>query len=95
MRGVLSPDGGAGRVKTISCRFTGMVIPGSKMRVQMLGRITKGNHTDIFFEVLNSEGKRAVSNGIVSLIFMKKEGKLMSRQETKTAGSFPMDRSGG
>ena len=67
MRGVLCPDGGAGRVKTISCRFTGMVIPGSKIRVQMLGRITKGNHTDIFFEVLNSEGKRAVSNGIVSL----------------------------
>lgn len=59
--------GDPGCVKTISCRFTGMVIPGSKIRVQMLGRITKGNHTDIFFEVLNSEGKRAVSNGIVSL----------------------------
>ena len=59
--------GDPGRVKTISCRFTGMVIPGSKIRVRMLGRTTQQNHTDIFFEVLNSEGKSAVSNGVVSV----------------------------
>jgi acyl dehydratase len=55
------------RVKAISCRFTGMVIPGSTIQVQMLGRSTEKDQTDIFFEILNSEGKRAVSNGVVSV----------------------------
>jgi len=55
------------RVETISCRFTGMVLPGSEIRVQALGRCQRGEHTDIFFTVLNSEGKRAISNGFVSL----------------------------
>ena len=59
--------GDPGRVKTISCRFTGMVIPGSKIRVRMLDRITKENQVDIFFEVLNAEGKKAVSDGVVSV----------------------------
>lgn len=55
------------RVKAISCRFTGMVIPGSTIQVQMLGRITEKDQTDIFFEILDSAGKRAVSDGVVSV----------------------------
>jgi acyl dehydratase len=55
------------RVNAIAGRFTGMVIPGSSIHVQMRGRKTQRGQTDIFFEILNAEGKRAVSNGVVSV----------------------------
>ncbi len=61
-------DGDPGRVQAISCRFTGMVRPGSEIRVQATGRLQKGDHDDIFFTVLNSDGKNAVSDGVVSVV---------------------------
>ena len=60
-------SGDPGRVKTISCRFAGMVLPGSEIRVQAVGRSCRGEDVDIFFTVLNSEGKKAISDGVVSL----------------------------
>ncbi len=59
--------GDPGRVKSIACRFTGMVIPGSEIRVQLFGRQSDGDQTHLFFTVLNADGKRAVSNGVVTL----------------------------
>ena len=59
--------GDPGRVKSISCRFTGMVIPGSEIRVQLFGRLVDVDQTHLFFTVLNAEGKRAVSDGVVTL----------------------------
>jgi acyl dehydratase len=59
--------GDAGRVKSISCRFTGMVIPGSEIRVQFLGRRSDGDQEHLFFTVLNADGKKAVSDGVVTL----------------------------
>jgi len=59
--------GDPGRVKSIACRFTGMVIPGSEIRVQLFGRQSDGDHTHLFFTILNADGKRAVSNGVVTL----------------------------
>lgn len=59
--------GDPGRVKSIACRFTGMVIPGSEIRVQLFGRQSDGDQTHLFFTVLNADGKKAVSNGVVTL----------------------------
>jgi len=59
--------GDPGRVKSIACRFTGMVIPGSEIRVQLFGRQSDGDHTHLFFTILNTDGKRAVSDGVVTL----------------------------
>lgn len=55
------------RVKTISCRFSGMVIPGSNITLQVHKRVAEETGTDIFFEVLNSENKRAIRNGYIRL----------------------------
>jgi acyl dehydratase len=59
--------GDPGRVKAISCRFTGMVAPGSEIRVQASGCVEKEDHADITFAVFNSEGKKVVSDGLVSV----------------------------
>jgi acyl dehydratase len=59
--------GDPGRVKSIACRFTGMVIPGSEIRVQFFGRQPDGDQTHLFFTVLSADGKKAVSDGVVTL----------------------------
>jgi acyl dehydratase len=59
--------GDPGRVKSIACRFTGMVIPGSEIRVQLFGRQSDGDHKHLFFTILNDNGKKAVSDGVVTL----------------------------
>ncbi len=59
--------GDAGRVKSIACRFTGMVIPGSEIRVQFSGQRSDGDQNHLFFTVLNADGKKAVSDGVVTL----------------------------
>jgi hypothetical protein len=55
------------RVKVISCRFTGMVIPGSEIRIRLTGRATEGEKTRCFFEVVNAEGKQAIRDGAIVL----------------------------
>lgn len=47
----------------ISCRFTGMVRPGSDIRVRALDKSVDSEGKDLSFVVLNAEGKRAVSDG--------------------------------
>jgi acyl dehydratase len=55
------------RVKTIACRFTGMVIPGSEIRVQFMGRGADAAGDQLFFTVLNDKGQAAISDGMVTL----------------------------
>jgi hypothetical protein len=58
-------DGAPDRIKCISCRFTGIVIPGSIIHVQLLGRASSNNQLYLHFTVSNADGKKAVRNGIV------------------------------
>jgi len=55
------------RLRSVSCRFTGMVIPGTDIKIHLIGKQKDGYATQLFFNVLNSYGKRAISNGYVSL----------------------------
>lgn len=59
--------GDPGRIEAISCRFTGMVTPGGEIRVHAYGPFPRGDHADIHFAVFNSEGKKAISNGVVAV----------------------------
>jgi len=52
------------RLKALSCRFTGMVMPGADITVRLLN---DRNADGLFFEVLNCEGRRAISDGYVKL----------------------------
>jgi acyl dehydratase len=51
------------KLKCLACRFTGMVMPGSSIRVQVLGKDIDGHGTNVFFNVLNAEGGKALNNG--------------------------------
>ena len=53
-------------VQSVSCRFSGMVIPGGAITVRLLRKIP-GNGTDLFFDVLNTEGATAISHGYMKL----------------------------
>jgi acyl dehydratase len=50
-------------VSITSCLFRGMVLPDSFIRIQLLQRGTSENGKNLFFRVLNQEGREAVSNG--------------------------------
>jgi acyl dehydratase len=51
------------RLRELSCRFTGMVVPPEDIRVRCTGKNFRGGGTDLFFEVLNSSGARVLSHG--------------------------------
>lgn len=57
-------------LKSLFCCFTGMVLPGTEIRVQLVGKSEKDDETDLHFIVLNQEGKKAISGGWA---FLKKE----------------------
>lgn len=51
------------RLSELSCRFTGMVQPGSDIRVHALDKNVDSAGKNLSFVVVNAEGKRAVSGG--------------------------------
>ena len=60
-------------LQSVFCRFTGMVFPGTEIRVQLVGRSGKHDGTALHFTVLNQEGQKAVTGGCA---FLKKESPL-------------------
>jgi acyl dehydratase len=54
-------------VRSIACRFTEMVISGSEIRIQLAGREAGSGGNHLFFHVLNHEGKKAISEGVITL----------------------------
>ncbi|HPC86873.1 MAG TPA: MaoC/PaaZ C-terminal domain-containing protein [Smithellaceae bacterium] len=52
---------------TVFCGFSGMVMPGSSIRVCLTGRKETAEATDLFFTVLNAEGKKAIRDGYMRL----------------------------
>lgn len=58
--------GDPGRLKTLSCRFSGMVFPDSKMCVRLLAKDVK-EAGRLFFEIINVDGQKAISHGYAGL----------------------------
>ncbi len=54
-------------VNAISCRFRGMVLPESFIRVQLLQRSSNEEGKILHFRVLNQEGREAVSGGCMQI----------------------------
>jgi len=52
----------------IACRFTGMVLPGTDITVVCTGKKIQPEFIDLFFEVLNSEQKKAIRSGYVKIL---------------------------
>ncbi len=55
------------RVKELSCRFTGMVVPPSDIRILLFNRQKRDGGTDLFFEVHGNKG-RVLSNGYARIM---------------------------
>lgn len=56
------------RICEIACRFTGMVQPGTDIKVCCTGKKSHGDFTDVFFEVQNCDQKKAVRAGYVKIM---------------------------
>lgn len=55
------------RVTEIACNFTGMVMPGTDIRIACTDRVSHPTHTDLFFIVLNKRNQKAIRNGYVRI----------------------------
>jgi acyl dehydratase len=60
-------QGNSGRITSLYCRFTGMVLPGGDITVSLAGKTSQQDGVNLFFNVFNSEGKRVISSGSISL----------------------------
>jgi len=56
------------RISEIACSFTGMVRPGTDIKVCCTGKKVHKEYVDVFFEVQNSEQKKAIRNGYVKIL---------------------------
>ena len=52
------------RLRTLGCRFSGMVRPGTTISVDLKSR----NRENLFFEVVNQDGEKAVSRGYARIM---------------------------
>ena len=50
-------------LRSVACRFTGMVLPGSELRIILQGRTVDESGKDLFFRVLNGDGDTVLSDG--------------------------------
>ena len=55
------------RIERLHAGFTDMVVPGSNIAVRLLTRRAHAHGEVVFFDVLNANGKRALSGGSVTL----------------------------
>lgn len=55
------------RIDVVSCRFTGMVLPGSDITVHLAEKKPSPEGTHLFFSVINADGQRAISDGHITL----------------------------
>lgn len=56
------------RISEIACTFTGMVMPGTDIKVCCTGKKSHKDFTDVFFEVQNCDQKKAIRTGYVKII---------------------------
>jgi acyl dehydratase len=54
-------------LQALYCRFTDMVLPETEIRVQLVGKKLQENDTELYFVVLNHDGRKAISRGFALL----------------------------
>lgn len=56
-------SGDPARLEGLACRFSGMVRPGTTIKIRMLSQSADPRGTDLFFEVLDEAGQPVIRNG--------------------------------
>ncbi|MDX2440436.1 MAG: MaoC/PaaZ C-terminal domain-containing protein [Desulfobacterales bacterium] len=64
----IEADKDPARISEIACRFTGMVLPGTDIKVCCTGKKSHKDFTDVFFEVQNDEQIKAIRTGYVKIM---------------------------
>jgi acyl dehydratase len=55
------------RLKVLACNFGALVLPGTQVELRLLANRKSGAGSDLFFELTNQQGKRAIRNGYMRL----------------------------
>ena len=55
------------KIKEISCNYTGMVMPGTNIEIQLNNKSEIENNVNLFFNVFNNKQKKAIRNGYIKL----------------------------
>jgi len=63
----LEAGGDPRRLKAVSCRFTGMVLPDTDITVRLVGTSDDGARRNLFFDVLNADGRKAIGEGHLAI----------------------------
>ncbi|NLV16530.1 MAG: hypothetical protein GXY50_04880 [Syntrophomonadaceae bacterium] len=61
--------GNPARLNLLSARFGGMVLPGTNISIQLLQRLEKSDSAELYFQVINSQGHKAISGGYARLTY--------------------------
>ncbi|MCF6263798.1 MAG: MaoC family dehydratase N-terminal domain-containing protein [Xanthomonadales bacterium] len=61
-------NGDPGRLCALGCRFSGMVFPGTDIRVQLLNCVKNGPHSDLFFRVVGDKGQLVIKDGYAKVL---------------------------
>ncbi len=59
--------GNPAALRTLYARFTGMVLPGGKIHVQLIGKTREGISTSLHFVVQDQDGNQVISQGYARL----------------------------
>lgn len=54
-------------IKEIACNFTGMIMPGTNIEIQLNKKSEIDDDVSLFFNVFNNEQKKAIRNGYIKL----------------------------
>ncbi len=60
-------NGNPENIKEIACNFSGMVMPGTNIEIQLNNKSEKEDNVCLFFSVFNNEQKKAIRNGYIKL----------------------------
>ncbi len=72
-------DGDPTRIGALFCRFTGMVLPGTRIQVMLEEGAAQAVGKQLYFIVLNQDGKKAISGGYVFLNQQEGQGRKTKR----------------
>ena len=61
-------DGDPSRLTALACRFSGMVFPGTDIRVQLLSCIDNGGYEELFFHVLGDKDQVVIKDGYAKVL---------------------------
>ena len=61
-------DGDPAGLRVLGCRFTGMIRPGTQIRVRLLQDRTSDEGRDVLFDVVDADGRSAVRKGHARLL---------------------------